>query len=134
MSLIAVLLGVVGAILSVFKSRWCFMVWIFPNTYWVWFNWPGYQSWVFIVMQASCVAGWIAWDLDSIERRKLSEENVYFRQGWTQAQDTIIKLKDFTQGFADEPCFYGDNCPEFIKLNHGECDNCRARRALKGGD
>ena len=93
MSLITVILGAVGAILSVFKSRWCFMVWIFPNAYWIWFNWPGYQSWVFIVMQASCVAGWITWGLDVIERREIIEQTAYFRQGWTQAQDTIIKLK-----------------------------------------
>lgn len=93
MSLIAVLLGAIGAILSVFKNRWCFMVWIFPNAYWIWFNWPGIQSWVFVVMSVSCVAGWMSWDLDAINRRQLVEQNAYFRQGWTQAQDRIIKLK-----------------------------------------
>lgn len=93
MPLLAVILGAVGAILSVFKNRWCFMVWLFPNAYWIWFNWPGIQSWVFIVMTASCVAGWLLWDLPSIEMNRLREENMVFRQGWMQAQDTIIELK-----------------------------------------
>ena len=94
MSLIAVLLGAVGAILSVFKNRWCFLVWLFPNAYWIWFNWPGIQSWVFIVMSASCAAGWVAWSINEINRRQMVEENSYFRQGWTQAQDRIIVLQD----------------------------------------
>lgn len=93
MSLLAVILGAVGAILSVFKNRWCFMVWLFPNAYWIWFNWPGIQSWVFIVMQFSCVIGWILWDLSSIEMTRLREENMVFRQGWTHAQNSIIELK-----------------------------------------
>lgn len=93
MSFIAVILGAVGAILSVFKSRWCFMVWIFPNAYWIWFNWPGIQSVVFVVMSASCVAGWIAWDLDAIGRRELVENCEIFRLGWTQAQSRNIQLR-----------------------------------------
>jgi hypothetical protein len=39
-------------------------------------------------------------------------------------------LLGFVQGFADEPCVYGDNCPPFVKLNHGQCLNCKARAAL----
>ena len=61
MSLIAVILGAVGAIVSVFKNRWCFVVWMVPNIYWTWYNWPAIQSWVFVIMSASCVAGWIEW-------------------------------------------------------------------------
>ena len=93
MSLIAVLLGAVGAVMSVFKNRWCFMVWLWPNAYWIWFNWPGTQSWVFVVMSASCVAGWVAWDLDAIKRSKLVEQNAVWRQAWTAAQVTIIEQK-----------------------------------------
>ncbi|MEE9365866.1 MAG: hypothetical protein V3W44_04175 [Dehalococcoidales bacterium] len=93
MSLIAVILGAVGAILSVFKNRWCFLVWQFPNTYWIWFNWPSIQSSVFVIMAFTCVAGWIVWDLDAVKRRQLVEENAVWRQAWTAAQETIIKQK-----------------------------------------
>lgn len=61
MSLCFVIIGAIGAILSASKNRWCFIVWVFPNAYWIWYNWPGMQSWVFIIMMASCAAGWICW-------------------------------------------------------------------------
>ncbi len=42
------------------------------------------------------------------------------------------RLRDFVEGFADEPCEYGDNCPAFGS-RHGQCDNCKAKQSLKGG-
>ena len=44
-------------------------------------------------MTGSCLAGWVAWSINEINRRLLVEQNGYFRQGWTQAQDKIIELK-----------------------------------------
>jgi len=93
MSLIFVILGAVGAVLSAFKNRWCFAVWAPCNLYWIWFNWPGIQSWVFLIMTASCLAGWMLWKGGSIREQRLQEENAIFREGWTQSQDTIIELK-----------------------------------------
>jgi len=31
---------------------------------------------------------------------------------------------------AEYDCYYGDNCPPF-GTNHGQCDGCKAREALK---
>jgi hypothetical protein len=53
-----------------------------------------------------------------------------FRDGISAGQRDREALLGFVQGFADEPCVYGDNCPPFVKLNHGQCLNCKARAAL----
>lgn len=44
--------------------------------------------------------------------------------------DENARLRDFAQGFADEPCHYGDDCPPF-GARHGRCLNCRARAAME---
>lgn len=36
---------------------------------------------------------------------------------------------DFVEELADEPCTYGDNCPDF-GTRHYRCLHCRARKAL----
>lgn len=41
----------------------------------------------------------------------------------------IAELEEFVKEFADEPCTYGDNCPDF-GTRHGKCYNCKARAAL----
>ena len=42
----------------------------------------------------------------------------------------FIIILPFVKEFAEEDCDYGDNCPRFIKLNHYQCRNCRARELL----
>lgn len=42
----------------------------------------------------------------------------------------IDRLHAFAREFADEPCHYGDGCPPFAGTRHGDCINCKARRAL----
>jgi len=132
MSLIFVLLGAVGAILSVFKNRWCFVVWIPCNLYWIWFNWPSAQSWVFLIMSWSCLFGWRVWSNDKAagdamlmvtikrlgrENLRLRSENKTFHQAWTLAQDRIIELK----GEIEQLC---DIC---------DCGNCEpCRKKLRG--
>ncbi|KKL88145.1 hypothetical protein LCGC14_1927620 [marine sediment metagenome] len=93
MSLIAVLLGALGAVLCVFRSRWCFLVWLFPNAFWIWFNGDDMQRWVYVIMTVSCVVGWIKWDRDAIKRRQMAEEHAVFFETCTVARDTIITLQ-----------------------------------------
>lgn len=72
LSLIALFAGAVGALLSVARSRWCFVVWQFPNVYWAIYNWHNgerLQACVFVVMFWSCLAGWLAWGWAEGERR-----------------------------------------------------------------
>jgi len=40
------------------------------------------------------------------------------------------KERDFIKEFADEPCQYGDNCPDH-GTKHYRCVPCKARLALK---
>lgn len=49
------------------------------------------------------------------------------QEGPTRAE--VEALRDFAQEFADEPCFFGDNCPTFGS-RHGRCNNCKARNVL----
>jgi hypothetical protein len=73
------------------------MVWLLPNAWWIYYNWPGIQSWVFIIMSATCVAGWIRWAADAEHHRKtfesLQADNRIFRLAWQKSQDKIIALK-----------------------------------------
>ena len=121
MSIIALLLTAAGSVLSVAKDRRCFVVWFAANSYWIWFNWPGIQSAVFVIMTITCIVGWFAWkqerptessavnphtemerdsELRSLwnnsqteEITRLRDENKKFRMAWTRAQDTIIELQ-----------------------------------------
>jgi hypothetical protein len=43
------------------------------------------------------------------------------------------KVAEFTayiQEYADEPCTYGDDCPNNAGTRHYTCDNCKARQLL----
>lgn len=44
--------------------------------------------------------------------------------------EVIAHLREHYEELADEPCTYGDNCPEYIKLDHGRCNPCKARMIL----
>ena len=92
MSLIAVLLGAVGAILSVFKSRWCFVIWIPVNLYWTRYNAGTVQAWVFVVMTVSCVAGWVQWGRHETFVERVCCENAVGRKVWTMSNDTVTAL------------------------------------------
>lgn len=96
MSLIAVLLGALGAIVSVYRSRWCFLIWLLPNAYWMWYNWPGIQSWVYVIMSLTGVAGWIMWDVDARARARELEivrrERYVVTNALTLSQDTVTEL------------------------------------------
>lgn len=39
-------------------------------------------------------------------------------------------LRTFAEGMAEGECHYGDGCPLNAGTRHGECDSCKARRAL----
>jgi DNA repair exonuclease SbcCD ATPase subunit len=48
-----------------------------------------------------------------------------------------VALRAFVEEYADEPCTYGDDCPDFPRgtdPRHGRCQNCKARRALGTGE
>ena len=46
------------------------------------------------------------------------------------AFDAAQRCIELVQEDADEPCVYGDNCPRFVKSNHGQCRPCKARAAI----
>ena len=41
----------------------------------------------------------------------------------------VAQLEAFAREYAEEPCHYGDNCPDFGR-RHGRCLRCMARLAL----
>lgn len=64
MQWIALILGAAGSVVSVAQSRWCYVIWTFPNVYWSWYNWHNgerIQSLVFVLMFWTCLIGWLAW-------------------------------------------------------------------------
>jgi len=102
MTLIAVILGAVGAILSVFKNRWCFAVWLPCNGFWIWYNYPGIQSWVFLVMFWSCLVGWWTWSHDqaagdAMHKSMIAElysDNKKLCTGLTHYKDKVVELEN----------------------------------------
>jgi len=45
-------------------------------------------------------------------------------------QGQVEALAEFIQEDADEDCEYSDDCPRFVRTNHGTCRVCKAKRAL----
>lgn len=56
------------------------------------------------------------------EKPSLCDVTVYVKH------DTS-RMRDFIQELADEPCTYGDNCPDFGS-RHGQCIHCQCREIL----
>lgn len=54
---------------------------------------------------------------------------------WTSSvreaeKEIMERYRTALSDIAEHECGYGDNCPPFIKLNHGRCLQCVARKAL----
>jgi hypothetical protein len=56
-----------------------------------------------------------------------AEETASFEEIIARGRGMVMR---FVRELADEPCSYGDNCPDF-GTRHGRCLHCKARRALE---
>lgn len=65
--------------------------------------------------------------LSALQHIKSTDETLADNERLTREN---AALRGFTQELADEPCSYGDNCPPFVKTNHGQCLHCKARTAI----
>lgn len=93
MSIIALILTAIGAALSVVQDRRCFIAWLISNCYWVWYNWPGIQSCLFVIMSVTCIAGWCTWSKEEEnELTRLGDENAELRRRDRISQERIVAL------------------------------------------
>ena len=48
-----------------------------------------------------------------------------------ELENSLEKAYSFMKELYEDGCEYGDNCPRFVALNHGECRACRIRYFLE---
>ena len=70
-------------------------------------------------------------DRAEAENRKRHDEATNLMNALDEAEARVKVLEAALQEWADEPCSYGDGCPDNAGTRHGRCMWCKARKVLE---
>lgn len=72
-SYIITLMSIVGTVANAFQKRWCFILWLFTNLFWVIYDlWIGAygQAVLYVVNCITCVIGLRMWKSEKVIKQK----------------------------------------------------------------
>jgi hypothetical protein len=120
-TIIVTIVSIIGTVANIFKKRWCFIIWIFTNGFWMCYDWyKGLysQALLFAVYLGLAVYGLIRWNSD----KKLNVgDKVWlllddFENQWELFESKILSFRSTSTGKIEVSCYF--DCP----VNHNSLE------------